>query len=305
MTLPNFLIIGAPKAGTTALWRVLGQHPQIYVSPRKEPRFFAFEGGPPPFGGPRRNDYTDLPTVTTWSEYLALFDQAGDARAVGEASTVYLYYPGDRPAERIRHYLPDVKLIAILRHPAERAWSNFVHAVQLDWEPLSDFRRAWDDEPRRIGENWSYFLRYRQNGCYADQLERYFARFSRSQMRIYLYEDWCERRDETLADILRFLQVDDAFRPAQYPRSNVFRMPRSRRLHRLFNRPPLADKLRRVTRWINRLNLYRPALPPSLRRQLTAEYRDEILRLQDLLDRDLGHWLESQTNHDSPEKRWI
>lgn len=300
MTLPNFIIIGAPKAGTTALWRVLGQHPQIYVGPVKEPRFFAFEGGRPQFGGPPRNDYTDLPTVTTWSEYQALFDQAGDAPAVGEASTIYMYYPGDKPAERIRHDLPEVKLIAILRHPAERAWSNFVHAVQLDWEPLSDFRRAWADQPRRIGENWSYFLRYRQNGCYAEQLERYLARFPRSQMRLYLYEDWCGRRDETLADILGFLQVDDAFRPAQYPRSNVFKMPRSRWLHRLFNCSSLAERLRhgpsilrRLTMGaINHLNLYRPALPADLRRQLTAEYRDEILRLQDLLGRDLRHWLE-------------
>ncbi len=299
VTRPNFIIIGAPKAGTTALGRVLGQHPQMCDSPVKEPRFLAFDGGLPSFGGPPHNDYTDLPTVTTWSEYQALFEKASDALAVGEASTIYMYYPGDRPAERIRHYLPGVKLIAILRHPAERAWSNFVHAVQLDWEPLADFRRAWDDQPRRMDENWSYFLRYRQNGCYAEQLERYWARFPREQMRVYLYEDWCERRDEMLADMLRFLQVDDAFRPAQYPRSNVFKMPRNRQVHRLFNRSPLAERLRRgplllrrlTVGMVNRLNLYRPALTTDLRRQLTAEYRGEIVRLQDLLGRDLGGWL--------------
>ncbi len=287
--LPTFLIIGAPKAGTTALWGVLRQHPQIYLGPRKEPRFFAFEGGVPQFGGPRRNDYTDLPTITTFSDYSALFEKAGDARAIGEASTIYLYYPGERPAERIKHYLPDVHLIAILRQPAERAYSNFSHAVRLDWEPLNDFRRAWDDEPRRIRDNWSYFLRYRQNGLYTEQLQHYFERFDRQQLRIYLYEDWLYRRDEVLSDILCFLEVDDAFRPASYPHSNVSRLPRIRWLHRWAHGSRPWPRL--VTKIIDRLNLYRPVLSPDLKQELTLIYHEEILRLQDLIGRDLSYWL--------------
>jgi hypothetical protein len=136
--LPNFLIIGAAKAGTSAI-----------------------------------------------------FAPAGDAKARGEASTVYTYYPGDKPAERIRHYLPDVRLIVLLRQPAERAFSNFVHAVSSDWEPLNDFALALAEEPRRIHENWSYFLRYRQNSDYLSQLQRYYTRFERRQIRVYLFEDLC------------------------------------------------------------------------------------------------------------------
>ena len=301
MTLPSFLIIGAAKAGTTALWRVLGQHPEVFVSPMKEPRFFAFEGGLPSFGGPARNDYTDLPTITTLADYQALFDGAGDAKAIGEASTVYLYYPGGRPAENIRRYVPGAKLIAILRHPAERAYSNYLHALIRGWEPRTDFAAALNDEPRRIHENWSYFLRYKQNGHYHAQLQCYADRFDRSQIRVFLYEDWLNHREEVLRDMLRFLGVDDTWEPARYLHSNVTRVPRSFGLHHLIHESAAMRELKRIAPVLHRvlvrgadlLNLYRPALPPDMRCRLTAEYRDDILKTQDLIGRDLSQWLES------------
>jgi hypothetical protein len=298
--LPNFLIIGAAKAGTTSLWRALGQHPDIYMSLMKEPRFFAFENENPHFSGPPRNDYTTLPIVTTLADYQALFARAGLAKARGEASTIYTYFPGDKPAERIRHYLPDVRLIVLLRQPAERTFSNFVHAVFSGWEPLDDFARALIDEPRRIRENWSYFLRYRQNSDYLAQLQRYYTRFDRRQIRVYLYEDLCMDPLALVQDVFRFLEVDDSFVPDLSRRHNVSRFPRHSFLHRMVNRLQVGSARRRLPRpinrvvvgGINRLNLYRPTLSTDMRQQLTANFRPDMLRLQDLINRDLSSWLE-------------
>ena len=123
MAMPNFLIIGAAKSGTTALYHSLKQHPQIYMSPVKEPRFFAFEGETPRFCGPGDDRFVRK-FVTNFEDYLRLFEAVTDQIAIGEASTVYLTM-SETSSRRIRHHLPHAKLIAVLRHPADRAYSQY------------------------------------------------------------------------------------------------------------------------------------------------------------------------------------
>lgn len=215
---------------------------------------------------------------------------------------IYTYYPGDKSAARIQHYLPDVRLIVLLRQPAERAFSNFVHAVYSGWEPLNDFAQALAAEPRRIRENWSYFLRYRQNSDYLTQLQHYYTRFDRQQIRVYLYEDLCANPLALVQDIFRFLEVDDSFVPDLSLRYNVSRFPRHRLLHNLVNRSQVGSALRHLPRplnravvgGINRLNFFRPTLPTAMRQKLTADFAPDILRLQELIDRDLKHWLDNE-----------
>lgn len=134
MTLPNFLVIGAHKAGTTALYNYLKQHPQVYMSPAKEPRFFALEGKNLKFLGPKK-DPGNRCRFTTLEAYRELFQGVSSEVAIGEASTLYLY--SQEAPKRIQHYIPDAKLIAILRNPIKRAYSNFVHAMQDDREVLT------------------------------------------------------------------------------------------------------------------------------------------------------------------------
>src|SRR5580765_3646808 len=121
MTLPNFLIIGAGKSGTTALYEYLKQHPQVYMSPVKEPRFFAFEGESVNFGGPwgeRLNP--EVMAFNSIASYSALFEDVEDETAIGEASPIYLW--AAKAAARIHRRVPDARLIAILRDPVERAY---------------------------------------------------------------------------------------------------------------------------------------------------------------------------------------
>ena len=125
MIMPNFLLIGAAKAGTSSLYGYLKQHPQIYMSPIKEPRFFALEGETLNFNGPTRG--INQTSINTLEAYSQLFQKVTTEKAIGEASTIYLSSP--KAPERIKHYLPDVKLIAILRDPSERAFSSYMHLV--------------------------------------------------------------------------------------------------------------------------------------------------------------------------------
>ncbi|HEY1419866.1 MAG TPA: sulfotransferase, partial [Candidatus Dormibacteraeota bacterium] len=126
MTLPNFLIIGAAKSGTDSLYGMLGQHPQIYISPSKEPMFFVAEGLPEvPYRGPSDREVLLRwdSWVNTLEHYESLFGGATVEKAIGEASTWYLYDEG--APHRIKHHVPDAKLIAVLRNPVERAYSAF------------------------------------------------------------------------------------------------------------------------------------------------------------------------------------
>ena len=298
MTLPNFLIIGAAKAGTTSLYRYLEQHREIFMSEFKEPRFFALENDSLDYHGP--NDPSAHCEYKTLDAYRTLFSAVSDEVAIGEASTLYLYHPD--AAARIRHYVPDMKLIAVLRHPVEQAYSNFVFLRRDGREPCEDFREALALESHRKNQlRWGPLWHYTGRGFYGEQLERYFERFERSQIRIFLYEDL--RRDPVALcqQIFDFLGVAPDFAPDVSVDFNVSGLPRSPRLHRFLLQPqrlrtalgrllPEASK-RRLSFWIQRQNLARaPAIDPALRAELCAIFRDDVTKLEGLIERDLSSW---------------
>lgn len=299
-TLPTFLLIGAAKAGTTSLYHYLKQHPDVFVTAEKEPGFFAFEDDPLRYRGPGDERLRTFVT-TTLSAYTALFQPRRHEAAAGEASVVYLY-DAEAP-ERIRRYVPDVRLVAVLRHPVERAFSLFLDHRKAQREPCSLFAEAVAAEPERIQAGWEWSWHYVQHGFYHQQLVRYYDRFSADQIRVYLYEDLCERPHDLLSDLFAFLGVDRTFRPDLTARHNVSGFPRNRLIEAALKRPnpfkhlvqrttPLAWRRRLTrTRWFQRATLRKPSLPGEVACDLTARYRDDILRLQDLIDRDLSHWL--------------
>lgn len=259
--LPNFLVIGAAKAGTTSLYRYLEQHPEIYMSPIKEPNFFALEGQPLDFCGPGDAQYIRRFSVTDRAAYEALFAGVQDEVAVGEASALYLYSPA--APVNICRYAPQMKLIAILRHPVERAYSAFLHLLRDEREPTTDFGCALEDEEARVRGGWEHIWHYRRMGFYAAQLGRYYRHFGRDQLRVYRYETLRDEPERLSADIFEFLGVDPSFTPDMSVHYNV---------------PGLEPAAR-------------PPLCPEVRRQLLAHYRDPTLELQKLLQQDLGSWL--------------
>lgn len=299
MTMPNFMILGAAKAGTTSLYAYLYHHPEIYLSRPKEPNFFAYGDAPPPaLQGPgadviRRN------SVLSRAAYEQLYQGVTTQRAIGEASISNMW---PRACARIKAYAPQAKLIAILRQPAERAYSHFLYNCALGFEPLPDFAAALADEPRRIAQQWSPMFCYRAMSHYADDLEHYFAHFPQAQIRVYLYDDLVAQPRQLVQDIFRFLDVDAQFAPDTTVRYNVTQLPRNQWLANFLRRPhplktwskalipPLLRE--RLTRWTQQRNRQKPPpLPPSLRHRLTQSLQPDLVRLQRLLGRDLSHWL--------------
>ncbi len=293
MRLPDFLVVGAMKCGTTALYYYLDQHPEVYMSPVKEPDFLAFEGERE---APRN-------AITGFASYAALFREAGEARAVGEASHESLYRP--RAVENIRRHIPGARFIAVLRDPADRAYSHFMHLVRNGTEPLVDFEAALAAERRGdLGDGFP-FRSYIDRGFYFRQLSRYFEAFGEERVRVYLYEDLSSRPLWVMRDAFDFLGVDPRFVPDVSLRRNVSGVPKSRLLDAVLQRqspiknllkthlPPrvrhrVAERFDRLKTW----NLARPRpMPPETRRELVGIFGEDILRLQGLIRRDLSGWL--------------
>ena len=163
MRLPNFLVIGAARSGTTSLYYCLQNHPQVYVTPVLEPRFFAFEGEKVDFNGPG-DRLLKRRIVTKVEDYAALFDGVIDEIAIGEVSPAYL--TSQSAPVRIQHYIPNTKIIAVLRNPVERAISSFRLEVLQGLERAGDFASALQQEDLRMRNNWSYVWQYKRWGFY-------------------------------------------------------------------------------------------------------------------------------------------
>ena len=289
--MPTFLIIGAHKAGTTSLYHYLNQHPQIFMSPVKETHFFSFLGHSLDFADPGFEP-NKLMAATTIEAYRALFAQAGEAVAIGEASPSYLYVR--ETAVNIHHHLPQVKLIAILRHPADRAYSNYLHCrARTPQEPLANFAAALQAEPARIDQKWSPLWHYQQKGFYFQQLQPYFQLFSREQIGIFLYDDLVTNPQTMLQQIYQFLQVDPTFVPDFSKKHNVSGIPKNRLWRFAAQNSRWSRRLfpETIRQRIKKTALTRPPFPLEIRQQLVALYRDDILQLQTLIQRDLSHWL--------------
>ena len=240
MTLPNFLIIGAAKSGTSSLRKYLNQHPQVFADVASEPGFFAFEGANPQFAGPG-DDIVNKAVVTELGDYEHLFESVSNESAIGEASVVYLY--SEKSPQRIKQYIPNVKFIVILRNPVERAVSSYYHLVRDGFEPFVDFSLALAAEDERIRLNWQHLWHYKRMGMYHDQLCRYFRLFRAEQFAIFTYDEFSADPSTVLKQIFKFLDVEDTFLPDLSRRYNVSGNPKSRFLHSLLTRPSLARSI--------------------------------------------------------------
>lgn len=305
--LPTFFIIGATKSGTSSLYFYLKQHPDVFMPVVKEPHFFAYEPDTEVrevvAGQLRKNAFT----VTQVERYRELFRNASVQRARGEASAMYIYLPGT--AARIRSYLPEAKLIVILRNPVQRAYSAYLHQIREGKESLPTFIAALGAEEKRMAEGWAPLYHYQNMGFYFRQLSRFYEQFSTEQIKVFLYEDLERSSGEVTRAIFNFIGVDDTFVPDMKTKYNVTGVPQNRSLHRVYGflKKPNAFKnwgkqflsltvrdrvKKRLVAQLEAKNLRKPPLSEEAKARLLAVYRPDILQLQDLLGRDLSHWLE-------------
>jgi sulfotransferase family protein len=308
-TLPNLFIVGAPKSGTTSLYEWLRDHPDVYMSPFKEPCYFA----------------RDLAWETSGyylrygvdrDRYLALFAGANGATRVAEASTRYLY-SHDAPA-LIAEESSDPRIVAMLRNPVDMIASLHAHKVASGTEDLPDLadaiaaendRRAGRRIPRDSNPRLST---YTDRARFGDQLARWFDVFGRERVHVMLLDDVIRDPAAQFRRLLEFIGVDPEYRPASFETHNpahgtrgslVATVARSRPVQFAFWRllPRLLGEARtlELTRRIVQSPLLRTraakaGVPDDLRRRLEAELRPDVERLSDLLRVDLTErWLAS------------
>jgi len=290
--MPNFFIIGAPKAGTSSLYEYVAQHPDVYMSPVKEPAYFK------PRADVAESDGDGAPAGTGLDEYLALFDGATSEHVIGEATASYLQ--SVPAAERLSDAAPGARLVAVLRNPVDRAYSGYSMRVQQGSEDLT-FVEAIDVELGRRPASPARRVGYLGPGWYGRHLSAYLARYPREQVRVYLYEDLRAPHD-LLHDVFTFLDVDPAFHPT-LEHHNVTRYPvKSTTVAAAVRRVPgkaLARRFVPASTWasakraLRRRNSVRPEFPPDLRRELIELYRDDIALTEELVGRDLSAWTSS------------
>ncbi len=276
--------------------RFLGRHPDIYMSPRKEPTFFG-------------SDLSARGFVRDEREYLRLFEGATCEKVVGEASPWYLF--SRRAAYEIRQFEPAARILILLRNPVDVMYAAHGQQVYNLNEPLACFRAALAAERTRkalLGSpsDSSYLpegLLYREVVHFSEQVARYFDAFSRSQVLVVRFDEVVSTPEPTLRRVLRFLDVDSQHARTSFPVANARKRLRSPWLQRQLNNPPpglastlrqlLSRRLRRglagLLRWLN-TRAGRPPLETPTRHELLREFSAEIDRLASLTGIDLGDW---------------
>jgi hypothetical protein len=291
LTLPNFVVIGAAKAGTTALYWYLAEHPGVFMSPVKETNFFAYnlgDDGRLLYGDPNLHRFP----VKTLAEYEALFAGAGGRAAVGEASPLYLESP--QAPGRIRALLPDARIICSLRHPVDRAYSDYVMYVRRRGRPFDPARELTADAAwARPDSRWMAI------GRYAEPLRRYYEAFPRQQIHTLLFDDIQRSAVDATQAVYRFIGVDPSFVPDLETPHATGGVPNSRLLERAFSKAARSPVLRRLipteaANWIRRFRastMRHVPLPRPLRQELSTHFRADIERTAELIGRPLDHWL--------------
>ncbi len=300
-TRPNFFIVGAPKCGTTSMYTYLGSHPEIFFPQVKEPHHFGSDIHSPLY-------------VRDREAYLDLFAESSGEPVVGEASVWYLY--SEKAAMEIREFSPDAKILIMLRNPVEMVYSY--HSQRLAWgnEEIRDFSEALDAEPdRRNGLRLPRKnpypvagLYYSEIARYSQQVERYLDAFGGRQVHIVLFDDFRSDTAGVYREVLQFLGVDPDYQP-EFVVENPNRSRRSMFLHNLLYHappgliaagklvvpPPLRKGLWNFLARANTSYRCRPQMSGEVRARLVANYREDILRLGEMIGRDLEtKWLSSE-----------
>ncbi|MGH1562085.1 sulfotransferase family protein [Mumia sp. DW29H23] len=214
---PDALLVGAPKAGTSALHAALALHPQVFSSRPKEPKYYMCADAPPPaYRGPG-DAHSQQEWIWRREDYEGLFAGApGDAVRL-ESTPFYLYLRNAR--RRIAEELPDAKLVAVVRDPVDRAYSNWMHLWSDGLEPVSDFVEAFGCEQERIAAGWAPFWHYRRLGLYGAQLEDLYRHVDGERILVLRYRDLVQAPVATLDRVCLFLGLEPGL-VTEIPRDN-------------------------------------------------------------------------------------
>ena len=295
MILPNLLIVGAAKSGTTSLHNYLKQHSDIFMSDHKEPHFFINNE----IGTNR------IPNgISKYDDYIALFKNSESYKYRGESSTMYLQFP-DISIKNINKYLnDDVKIIIMLRNPIERAFSGYQHVKRYNVMENLDFEDAIKQCENRyfINTNFTPASRYINIGLYYNMVKKFQANFGEN-MHIVIYDDFIADTQNELSKIFSFLNISDfvintneKYMVGGWQWKNSF-------LKKLFLKKNLLNKFIRFIlpfqyfKKILRNRLVQVFSTPVVKMKDTTKsslqnlYKEDLKKLSTIIDRDLKIWL--------------
>lgn len=293
--LPNFLIVGVPKAGTTSLYNYMVNSGQIYFPSIKEPHFFI-----------SKCVKNKVPIcVDSWSEYVKLFSDAGNQKFLGEASVFYFYY-NEFAINEIKKYLGDnVYIILILRNPVERAYSAYKYTLALNKDENLTFSQAIDEEESRIAENKvSPMLFYVSGGMYAERLEQWKNNFV--NLKVVFFDDLVADPQNMVDDIFAFLDIDEVSQVDFSKKYNAgFGSEWKNPLFGKFIKGATGRSLRDISHKLFpggyhfiknaflKNAMINTSIPSEEKLRLIEIYSDDVRKTSILTGRDLSFWLQN------------
>lgn len=312
--LPDFFVVGAAKSGTTSLYHFLDKHPEVYMSPIKEPNHFCTDIKPEFFSNEfkkhekRKNldlkEYLSGPMlqkhwgyyVTKREDYVKLYKNRKKEKAAGEVSNSYLY--SSEAAGNIRNEIPHAKIIMMLRNPAERAYSHFL-ANQRDGKTFLPFRNELHLDQEKTPKGWGQSYLYLEMGFYFNQVKRYLDLFPTGQVKIYLYDDFLKDPVSIMKDLFRFIGVNENVALNYQEKYNEAREPLNSRLLFILSHTGIKNKifsavpspLKKRIKALFYSNSKVMPMKKEDREYLNLLFHDDILQLESLIQCDLKRWL--------------
>lgn len=295
---PDFLIVGAAKAGTTSLYYYLKQHNQVWFPELKETKYFSSKIKPYPQKG--IGDWSiDNAAITNPKDYYQLFSKCPNGKIKGEASPDYLLF-SEKVAPLIYEELGDLPIIISVRNPIDRAFSAYMNLVRDNREHL-DFRRALNEEEKRINSNWDFMWHYKESGNYVNQIDGFKKVFSR--VKVILFDDLISAPTVICNEIFSFLKVAPknkintiSYNPSGIPNTwySKFLLNRRSKIS-LYAREALKTVMpRQMLERVAKTSLSKMHISEEDFLYLKEYFSDEIKFLENHLNRDLSHWTKWQ-----------
>lgn len=290
MILPNTILLGAQKAGTTSLFNWIGQHPDVFAPPgMKDYEFFSRD---------------DVFSQNLFS-FSKAFSRHSNEKIILHGCTNYIYF-SKKSSERISQTIPDARMLLVLRNPIDRAYSAYWDARKVAVETCLSFEDAIDLEQKRI-EHGNFkeisSLTYISHGFYARQIEWYYKVFSKDKIKIILFDDIKNSPLDTIREIFYFLEIEENFQP-NFQIKNEAGLPKSVALQKLLQKVKMPKIIRPLipiekvsdikTKIIRNLNVKRTGYPQmnnDTYSKLYEVYKKEIEALEVIIKKDLSGWL--------------
>nr|WP_321221282.1 sulfotransferase [uncultured Psychroserpens sp.] len=293
--LPDFLIVGAAKCGTTSLGDYLNEHKNMFICNPKEPKYLTYSFLKDAYKG-KGDDFTKKKAIKTLEGYKNLFKKAKTNQFKGETSVDLLYYY-DKSIPVIKEVLGDPKIIIMLRNPSKRAFSAYSHLVRDGRETLS-YIEGLKKEDERMDEDYEFIWAYKDASFYADSTKAFLENFT--NVKVIIFEEFIKNQEEIINEVLEFLGVKNDSNKFNEVHRNISGKPKSQLLNTLLLKDSfvktilkniLPSSFRARVKYVIQKNNLKPIVTKDVEANyLNGVFDNDINKLQNILGKDLSLW---------------